>query len=254
MPTNSEGEEVNQDGSPITDEQKETHDWTDVITLRDKSKVKPYSIEELATTSVPHTIPYLEVYRTNEVMYRPYKSPYLTEISTDGSSDGSSSSEDSGDGGGSSSSSVWTALSKILSDYYPASKDKNGWIQKLRDANSDWTSIAKVVNQMGGDSKKQNNVISAVLNAKKNSSTSSNSPRYSSKNKNAKLKNELMSVVKNNFKKKANYNTLVNRYMEAKTNKDSISSVTNHSSVWLKSSVSPSTVNNAVYNIKHKYS
>ena len=192
MPVNQDGEEVNEDGSPITDEQKETHDWTDVITLHNNSKVKPYSIEELATSSVPHTIPYLEVYRTNEVMYRPYKSPYLTEISTSDSGDSENSASDDS-----------------------ASTDESQSTQ---------------------------------------SSSSSNAPQYSTKSKNKRLSNELKIIVKNNFKKEANHKTLINRYMSCKTNKEAIGSVTNHSSVWLKSSVSPSSVNTAVYNVKHKYS
>ena len=251
MPVNKDGEEVNEDGSQITDEQKETHDWTDVITLRDNTKVKPYSIEELATSSVPHTIPYLEVYRTNEVMYRPYKSPYLTEISTNGGSDDSSS--DTSSSSGEDSGNLWTGISKVVWEFYPASKDKNYWITELKKAPNNWNGVARVVNKMGGDKTKQNKVIGKVLSLKNNAS-SNNSPTYSSKNKNSKLKSELMTIVKNNFKKEANHTTIVNRYMGCRTNKESIGSVTNHSSVWLKSSVSPSSVNTAVYNVKHKYS
>ena len=77
MPVNNEGEEVNQDGSEITPEQQETSDWTQVIELNQKNIVKPLDIDVLAPNVVPHNIPYLEVYRTDEVYAKEYTSPYL---------------------------------------------------------------------------------------------------------------------------------------------------------------------------------
>ena len=61
MPINQEGVEVNEDGTPITDEQKETSDWTQVIELNNKTSVKPYSVDVMVTNKVPHNIPFLDV-------------------------------------------------------------------------------------------------------------------------------------------------------------------------------------------------
>lgn len=259
MPVNQDGEDVNPDGSPITPEQQETHDWTEVIELHNKSKVKPYSINELATNSVPTNIPYLEVYRTDELFYEEYKSPFLTEISTDGGSgDSSSGGSDSGDGSSGSGASLWTELANIVNNHITVSSGKKDqYIQRLRDADNNWTAIAKIVNghKIFGNAT-QDTVIRAILNAKKNNGGSNNgvSTNYSPKNKNSKIKKELKTIIKNNFKKQVNVSTLVSRYMNCKTNREAIGSVTNRSSVWLKPSVSPSTVNDAVYRVKHKYS
>ncbi len=78
MPVNQDGVEVNEDGSPITPEQLETSNWDDVIKLEDSSKAKALDIEVLAPSSVPHNIPYLEVYRTDEVYFKDYESPFLS--------------------------------------------------------------------------------------------------------------------------------------------------------------------------------
>lgn len=58
----------------------------------DIDKVEMYSVDELAPISIPITIPYLEIYRTNELEYVPYKSPYNVGIQSSSSSDSSSSS------------------------------------------------------------------------------------------------------------------------------------------------------------------
>ena len=256
MPVNQDGEEVNEDGSPITDEQKETHDWTEVIQLKDKSTVKPYSIEELATTSVPHNVPYLEVYRTNEVMYREYKSPYLSDISGEGSSDDSTGSGDDSTGSGDEAS-LKDAIKTIVKNHVTVSSGKEDqYVDRLVKADNNWSAIAKIINghKIFGNGT-QDSVIRAILDAKKkNSSNSGVSPTHSSKTRNQKLSNELKSIVKRYFRKGVNRKTMVSRYMNCNTNKDSIRSVTNRSSVWLKSSTSPSDVNDAVYRVKHKYS
>lgn len=62
---------------------------------------------------------------------------------------------------------LWTELSKIVTEFYPASTNKNYWIGELRDASTDWAGIAKVINKMGGDKAKQNKVIGKVLCYKK---------------------------------------------------------------------------------------
>ena len=249
MPVNQDGEEVNPDGTPITEEQQETHDFTEVIELHNKTKVKPYSIEELATSSVPHTIPYLEVYRTNEVMYREYKSPYLSDISGEGGGDDGGSSGDE--------SSLKDAISTIVKNHVTVSSGKEEqYVDRLVKADTNWSAIAKIINghKIFGKGT-QDSVIRAILDAKKkNSSNGGVSPTHSSKTRNQKLSNELKSIVKRYFRKGVNSKTMVKRYMNCNTNKDSIRSVTNHSSVWLKASTSPSDVNDAVYRIKHKYS
>ena len=198
MVVNSEGEEVNEDGTPLNDEQQETHDWTEVIELHNKTKLKPYSIEELATSSVPHNIPYLEVYRTDELWYKEYHSPYGSDVSVTDSSTSTSSESDTGSDGGDESSS----------------------------------------SSSGGSASSSRGVV----------------PKYSSKTKNGKLKDELKNIVKNNFKKEANHTSLVNRYMECKTNKLIIAGVTGWSSKWLKDGVNVKELNNSIYNAKHKYS
>ena len=78
MPVNDEGVEVNEDGTPVTPEQMETANWAPVQELHNKSKLRPYSMEEMATTSVPHNIPYLEIYRSDELYYQEYKSSFLS--------------------------------------------------------------------------------------------------------------------------------------------------------------------------------
>ena len=55
----------------------------------DNEDIDIFEIEELAPSSYPITIPYVEFYRTNELEYIPYMSPYNVGVS---SSDSSSSS------------------------------------------------------------------------------------------------------------------------------------------------------------------
>ena len=62
-------------------------DITDEIEI-DKDEVELFSIEELVPSNAPLTVPYLEIYRTNELEYIPYISPYNV---------GTISSSDSGD-------------------------------------------------------------------------------------------------------------------------------------------------------------
>ena len=52
--------------------------------------VEIFKVEELAPPGAPITVPYLEVYRTNELEYIPYMSPYNVGV-TSSSSDTSSS-------------------------------------------------------------------------------------------------------------------------------------------------------------------
>ena len=64
----------------------------------DIDKVEMYSVDELAPISIPITIPYLEIYRTNELEYIPYKSPYNVGIQSSSSSEDSSSSSTDSEG------------------------------------------------------------------------------------------------------------------------------------------------------------
>lgn len=166
-------------------ESENTFDWTDVIKLHKDSLEKPYSIDKLATSEVTHVIPYLEVYRTDEVLFRPYISPYLTTSNNVEETDEESSS--SSDEGSSDSSDI----------------DLN--------------------------------------------------PPQSILKKNEKLSNELKKIVKKYFRKEVNVTTMVARYMDCDANKESISTVTKHSSVWLKLETTPSTLNNEVLDAKKKY-
>ena len=62
-------------------------DITDEVEV-DKSEVDIYGIRELVPSSAPITIPYMEVYRTNELEYVPYLSPYNVGASSDSSDSG----------------------------------------------------------------------------------------------------------------------------------------------------------------------
>lgn len=206
MPVNEEGVEVNEDGTPVTPEQRETYDWDTVLKLHSKSNdVKPYSIDELATNKVPHNIPYLEILRTDELYYEEYKSPFLSEIDV-----GSGSSSESGD----------------------AESEDNG---------------TEGTEESGGDASSSASKFSTRAGAQ-----ISNSPKHSTKTKNAKLNNALKSIVKSNFKSKTD--TITKFYMQCKTNKISIGVVTTTYAVYLKNQKNAKNVTNAVYNAKHRYS
>lgn len=69
-------------------------DITDEIEV-DKDKVEIYGIKELVPVGTPITVPYLEIYRTNELEYVPYISPYNVGCSSSSDTDDSSSSGDS---------------------------------------------------------------------------------------------------------------------------------------------------------------
>ena len=112
MPNND-----NDDSSNTPTEQQETSDWTEVLKLNEKSDVEPLSVKVLAPNVVPHNIPYLEVYRTDELYAKDYVSPFMTPPSTSTTTDGGGS-ESSGDGGGSSSQSN-------MHDSPHSSKNKN---------------------------------------------------------------------------------------------------------------------------------
>lgn len=57
----------------------------------DASDVDICKIEELVPSSTPITIPYVEIYRTNELEFVPYFSPYNVGVSSDGSDSSSDS-------------------------------------------------------------------------------------------------------------------------------------------------------------------
>lgn len=200
MPTNEDGVEVNEDGSEITPEQLETSDWTSVLKLMEKDNVKSLDMETLAPTSVPHNIPYLEVYRTDEVYFKEYQSPFLSNSGN-------------------------TTLEPTTEEI---TTDANATAE-----NSGKITASNVGDKMGAKGG-GNNV-------------------KSSKTKNSKLSDEILSIVKKNYKSTANYKTLVNRYMSANATKNSISAVTKRSSIHLEASVNPSTVNSAILDVKKKY-
>ncbi len=92
---------------------------------------------------------------------------------SEGSSDSSGGNDSESDSDGSESSSLWTRIAKLVNDRYPASNNPNKWIGELVDAPTTWKDIAVIVNAMGGDSEKQNKMISDVLKAKKELGSSS---------------------------------------------------------------------------------
>ena len=59
----------------------------------EKGEVEIYSIEALAPSSIPINVPYLEIYRTNELEYIPYISPYNTGVQSSSDSEDSSSTD-----------------------------------------------------------------------------------------------------------------------------------------------------------------
>ena len=225
-------------------------DWAQVRKLKNGAKVKPYDIEVLATSKVPQNIPYLEVYRTDELYYVPYKSPYLS-VGVDGSV---STSGLDGEGVSESGGNLWTELSEVVWEFYPRSTNKNYWIGELRDADANWTSIARTVNKMGGDKEKQNKVIQKVLNIKKAHPTSSSSggSTYSSKTRNQKLKDELLKIISKYFKQEADYSKIANKYMQVRS--DKVQGVTATYGKYLKDIHSTPNVNSEVFQVKLKYS
>ena len=80
---------------------KTGEDITDEIEL-DVDDVKICKISELVPSSTPITIPYMEIFRTNELEFIPYISPYnvgaQSDSSTDTGDDMSVSSTDSNSG------------------------------------------------------------------------------------------------------------------------------------------------------------
>lgn len=270
-------DEVVQNGEVSDPKDDETSDWTEVNTLKNNTKVKPYDIELLATSKVPHNIPYLEVYRTDELYYEPYTSPYLSmgAISGGAGGTGGGGGSDSGGGGGSSDGVLWTKLSEIMATYYPKAT-ADYWIRQLRNAPNTWVGVASVVNKLGGDKGLQNNVIRAVLNAKKNYSANNPSDRsasgassrgesiadvtFSSKDKVKKLHNELLNLVKKNYKTHdekghaLHHSVIVNKYIASTNNRASVGSVTIVYNKYLKSGVNRTELNTKVMNIKAKYS
>ena len=263
----------NEQNQEVTDpKDEETSDWTEVLELERKARMqKPYDIEVLATSKVPHNIPYLEVYRTDELYYEPYVSPYLSVSSTAGGGSGSGENGENGDGSGSSEgSALWSALSDIVWNYYPRSTAKDYWIGRLRTANNNWSDVAVVVNKMGGDKDKQNEVIRKVLDAKKKYPSGTKSDKalrgmkgsgisdqvYSSLTKNAKLKSALKKAIKPYYKSNANLDTIVKRYMTVLNTKVHVSAVTGKYSKYLKhnDSATIKKLNAKVISLKDEYS
>ena len=132
---------------------------------------RPHTEEELVPQSVPLTIPYFEVYRTNELEYVEYQSPFLNQSDSSSggdSEDGESTSEES-ESTTETKRKLWTTLANIVSKYFPHLKNKNTYIQKLRDAGLTWRDIALITNYMASRSKingNQNRMIEEVLEAK----------------------------------------------------------------------------------------
>lgn len=262
MPVNANGEEVNQDGSEITPEQQETSDWTQVVALNQKTKVKPLDISVLAPNVIPHNIPYLEVFRTDELYAKDYVSPFMTPPSSTTGDNSESGGESGSDSSSSSDSgSLKSEITSIVENHITVSNSKKEqYVNRLVNANTNWTNIAKIVNghKIKGNAT-QDTVIRAILKAKQKANIGSNSnlnhdTPHSSKTKNTKLSTELHNILKNHYKKTSNFTTLINRYMGCKTNKLAIAIVTGKSSNNLKKGTDVSSLNNAILRVKRKYS
>lgn len=123
-----------------------------------------------------------------------------------GSGDGESGDVESGDGSGSSSSGcsskLWTELSKVAWKYYPKLQNKDDkFIRPLCKADSNWTSVAKVINDIGNPENKkysQNDVIREVLAKKNNNDNSSGKITQSSAQTNSNHQRNQVTYNKNN--------------------------------------------------------
>lgn len=278
MPDNEEEEqteEENESETGVAPAEVETEDWTDVITLSNQSQVTMYSREEMAPTSVPFNIPYLEVYRTDELYYQPYTSPFLSSVTNATTEDGEGSSEgdDSSGGGtgGGTGTALWTDIVTIVQKYITVSSGNvDQYTNRLVKADTNWTAIAKITNGhkiKGGVT--QNWVIQQILNAKKKKRTSSSSgsssgkgsssPKYSAKNKTKYLKQALKETLKLYYKKGTNWDRLVQRYINAKNNRIAIAVVNGRSEGNLKDSVRKDSkkikeMTTSILSIKKEYS
>ena len=123
----------------------------------------------------------------------------------DGSGDGTGDGE-SGDGSGSSSSGcsskLWTELSKVAWKYYPKLQNKDDkFIRPLCKADSNWTSVAKIINGIGNPENKkydQNDVIREVLAKKMNNGSDSSKVTQSSAQTNSHHQRNQVTYNKNN--------------------------------------------------------
>ena len=130
---------------------------------------KPHSVEEIVPSSTPLIIPYFEVYRTNELEYVEYVSPYTSQGGEESGSESEESESDSGltDEQKAKKQKLWTDLAKLLETYYPSLTNKNNYITELINDEVGWTSVAKTVNKMGNPkSRNQNYIIEQVLQLK----------------------------------------------------------------------------------------
>lgn len=133
---------------------------------------KPHTIDEIVPESTPLIIPYFEVYRTNELEYVEYESPYLNQNETSESTDEEGEGSEEGSGGSGNSraneSKLWTDLANLIWQYYSRLKKKDDFIRDLKSAEVNWTSIAKQVNKRGNphNGKKQSDFIEQVLRLK----------------------------------------------------------------------------------------
>ena len=129
---------------------------------------KPHSMEEIVPSSVPLIIPYLEIYRTNELEYVEYQSPFLNQNSEEsGSEEDVEDDETTSEEEKTRKQKLWTNLANILNTYYPKLKNKDNYITELINDEVTWSSVAHTVNKMGNpNSRNQNYVIELILQQK----------------------------------------------------------------------------------------
>ena len=127
---------------------------------------KPHTVDEIVPSSVPLIIPYFEVYRTNELEYVDYISPFLSqneEGNGNGESDEDSDSESS-KRDADKKKKLKESITSLLDSYYPKLSDKESFINELMNDELTWASVAHTVNKMGNPStKNQNFIIEQVM-------------------------------------------------------------------------------------------
>lgn len=129
---------------------------------------KPHTMEEIVPSSIPLTIPYFEVYRTNELEYVEYQSPYLSQESEEsGGGSESGLDEETSEEISAKKQKLSDSIRQLLDTYYPKLQNKDYYVKELTDEEISWTPIARIVNKMGNPSSRtQNFIIEQVLQLK----------------------------------------------------------------------------------------
>ena len=211
------------------------------------------SLNKYCPSDSPLTIAYMEIYRTDELYYKDYKSP-LNDLSSSNtessnSAEDSSTSSTNNDGCASASQNYIKSIIHIYgtgqghTTYTGILKDLGDVGKKYKCQSSDrLNAYAKIINKYypNLDSSVKSSICKKLNNVGVNKNLSGVSSNQSSTNKNSNskkqsnLNNKLQSSVKTYFNNSANYNTLVSRYKSAGLNLGKINSVTMKSKKYIK--------------------